>query len=405
MKEKQCVIKFTQKECFDILKNLIVHKKANNKTYTLILMWLTGLLGKKNYAHLRSIAGGNIIATDINSNTDELIELVHEIIIELMYEKVNYGGKGIGLKHKVGWEGMTITNKVTGESEYKDIIGNEGRAVAFIYTAFKNILYKTLGKNYRGEVNYSNYYNISKRPDMIAFRERLIQEEDPGAVTPEVIEKLKLEGFFPGVHPDSGENWFDIRLYQYRNIYSLGNLRNFTTLSEEIETKGAVISELSRLTNPENYKKVIYEYIVDILNSTSIPKLNREFLKCYYEIPTVIELYNTKKVFNSDMVLFFEMYPDYKKILKVKRLFYSGKRRHVIWMDNNSIVESSKIYKESTTMLKLLLAPLLDKIHQKYEDDLDNAKGLTDFYKQPLDLGSDLHFMELTDVNLEDLYG
>jgi hypothetical protein len=240
---------------------------------------------------------------------------------------------------------------------------------------------------------------------MQEFRERLIQEEDPGAVTPEVIKKLKLEGFFPGVHPDSGEDWFNIRLYQYRNIYTLGQLRNFTELSEEIEVKGSIIYELSNLTCPEKYKKFIYEHIVTLLNSSIIPKINREFIKCYYGIPCVVDIYGNKKVFTPDMVLFFEMYPDYKKILKVKRIHYSGKRRNVKWVDNESIVEKSKLFKESIRMLKKLLSPIMDKMHQKYQDDLDNARELMELYSEPVDMGEDLHFSEMTMISLEELNG
>jgi len=402
---KQIVKKFTPKESFDILKNLIVGNKATQDTYTLILLWLTGLLNRRNHAHLRSVAGGNIIATDIRSNSDELIELVHEIMIELMYSKINYGGKGIGLKYKVRWDDIPTTNKVTGELELKPIQGNEGRVVAFIYTAFKNILFKALGKNYRGEISYSNLYNIKKHPDMIKLRERIERETDTGATTPELIAKLKGEGFFPGVHPESGESIFDIKMYQYRNIFSLGYWRNYTELTEEIDTKGSIIREVTNLTSPDNYKKFLYEQILLILNSTKLPKLNREFLKCYYGIPTVVELYEKKIIYVPDMVLFFEMYPDYRKVLKVRRISYSGKRRNVKWIDNISIVEQSRLYKESSQMLKHLLTPILDYVHQKYQDDLEMANELRCAYTEYLsDIGGDMQFSDMTNMGIGEVH-
>lgn len=405
-KSLNIVKKFTAKESFYILKDLIVDKKASQDTYTLILLWLTGLLHKRSYAHLRTVAGGNIIALDITANTDELIELVHEIIIDLMYSKINPGGKEIGLKYKVGWNEIPITNKVTGEVIYKSIDGNEGRVVAFIYVAFKNILFKALGKNYRGEIPYSNLYNISKRPDMMAFRERVLADTDTGVTTPDLIRTLKAEGFFPGTDRASGESMFDIRLYQYRNLYSLGHRRNYTELTEEVDLKGSIVAELQNLTNPEGYKKAIYEQIVNILNSDKMPKINREFLKCYYQIPSIIEVYGKRKIYTPDMVLFFEMYPEYKKVLKVKRLSYSGKRRNIRWIDNENIVEQSKIYKESTQQLRKLLAPILDHIHQKYEDDLAAANELRHGYTDYLtDVGADLHFAAMTEIDFGEVYG
>jgi hypothetical protein len=373
------------------LKDLIVHKKATNDTYPLILLWLTGLLNKRSYAHLRSVAGGNIIARDINSNTDEIIELVHEVIVELMYAKINHGGKGIGLKHKVGWEGMTITKD--GESEYKPIEGNEGRAVAFIYTAFKNILFKALGKSYRGEIPYSNLYNIRKSKKMEDLRARMEQETDTSITTVDLITKLKEEGYD------------DALLFQYRYIYSLGSFKNFTDLSEEIELRGAIQQELSSLTDVGNYKKVIYDQMITILNSTSMPKINREFLKCYYNIPTIIDIYGTKKTYISDMVLFFEMYPEYRTILKVKRIAYSGKRRSVKWLNDENIIDKSKLYKESIAYLKRLISPTMDFIHQRYQDDLDCARGLSEAYNKYTQFGGDLHFIDQTDMKIEDLSG
>ncbi len=401
IKTDNIVRKFARKECFDILKRLIVDNKADQDTYMLILLWLTGVLNKRQYAHLRTISGGNIIARDINSNTDELIELVHEIIIDLMYSKINYAGKGIGLKYKVGWKEMPITNKVTGEVEMIPTEGNEGRAVSFIYTAFKYILSKTLGKNYRGEIPYSNLCNIRKTDEMLGFRARVEKEEDTGVTTPELIETLKKEGWFPGSHKDSGEDMFDIRLFQYRQIYALGTRNIFTELTNEIQVREAVSQELESLVSPDLHKKTLYEQIVSILNSNAMPKLNREFLKCYYGIPSVIEVYGVKKVFEPDMVLFFELFPEYKQILKVKRIFYSGKRRNVKWVDNESIVDSSQIYKESTAMIKKLIAPRVAVAHQKYQDDIDSAQDLVHTFNQPLGLGSDLHFVELTDIDLE----
>jgi len=393
--------KFTNKECFNILKDLIVHKKAGKDTYTLIMLWLTGLLNKRQYAHLRTLAGGNIIAKDINSNTDELIELVHEIIYELIKETVDYAGVKKGLRHKVAWDEIPITNKVTGEVELVPIEGNEGRIVSYINTAFRYILPKVLGKSYRGSVNYSNYNNISKKEEMIKFRERLLEEDDPGAVTPDVIKKLRLEGFFPGKCPESGEDMFDVRLYQYRNIYSLGDLRNFTALTEEIEMKGSLLKDLKALTSADKHKKFLYEQIITILNSDIMPKLNREFLKCYFGIPSIIEFDGTRKVFDCDMILFFELYPEYKKVLKVKRISYSRRRRNIKWVNDENIIPSSQLYKDSISMLKKLLAPAIDMTHQEYQNDLESARELIHAYNQPLDLGSDLHFIEMSEVDLE----
>jgi len=404
MNNNNIVRKFTSKECFKILKDLIVYKKANQDTYTVILLWLTGVMNKRRYSHVRTIAGGNIIATDIRANTDEIIELVHEIIYELIKVTTDNVNKKKGLQYKIAWDSIPIKSKDSEEISYIPVEGNEGRIVSYIHLAFlKYILPKTLGRSYRGSVNPSYYTSVAKREEMQAFRERLLKEDDPGAITPEVIKTLKLEGFFPGVHPDSKEDMFDIRLYQYRSIYALGDLRNFTTLTEDIEVKGSLLKDLKDLVNPDKYRKVLYEQIITILNSELLPKINREFLKCYFGIPSIIEAYGKVKIFDSDMVLFFELYPEYKKILKVQRIFYTGKRRSVKWLNDSSIIPSSSIYKNSISLLKKLLASRVDYVCQKYRDDLDSAQEIIHSYDQPLDLGSDLQFLEMCDIDLEEI--
>lgn len=392
------VKKFTSKECFNILKELIVHGKASKDTYTLILLWLTGVFSYRQYAYLRTLSGGNIIARDINSNTDELIELTHEIILELITHKINRQGKKIGLRYKVSWDEIPITNKVTGEVQMLPIEGNEGRVVSFIYAAFKNILFKSLGKSYRGSVDYSSLYAIRKSKIMEDFHSAIKEETDTGIVTPEVIQNTINNHYFEGVHKSSGQSKFDILLYQYRYIYSLGYQKNFLELTEEIAQVGAVKQELDSLTSADIYRKILYEEIMSALNSEVMPKLNREFLKCFYGIPCFISIENISKSFIPDMVLFFDMYPEYKQVLKVKRISYSGKRRKVKWIDDNSIVDKSKLYSNSHEMLRKLISPRLEELQSQYSEDLSKAKDMVLSYDQPLGLGSDLYFSEMTSI-------
>lgn len=382
------VRRFTAKESFAILKDLIDKGKATDETYTLILLWLTGLLNNESYAHLKAVSGGNIIVHDINSNTDELIELVHDLVLELMYHKVNELGKGIGLKYKVSWDCIPIRDKTTKEiTHHLPIEGNEGMVVSFINRAFRNFLYKCLGKSYRGEISYSNLYTLKHTTRMIELRERLKEEVDTSITTPELIKKLKEEGYE------------DATLFQYRYIYSLGSWKNFTEMTEDTMMRGSVNQQLENLTSTDNYKKILYEQMVQVLNSDLMPKVNREFIKCYYGIPSLVKLGRFKKIFEPDMVLFFEMYPDYKKILKVKRISYSGKRRNVKWVDKEDLIQHSIIYKESHAMIRGLLTPAVDSVHAQYSENIASANDiLSSFNANTSKWGSDSYFNEMTDL-------
>lgn len=381
---------YTHKECYDILKELIMNHKADNRTYKLILLWLVGLFNKKQYSHIKTLSKGSISIDNINKNTDEIIELVHEIILELLHSKEYPDGSGSGLKYRINWDYIEVKNKKTGDIDIIDVHdGNEGRVVSYIYSTFMFILYRSLAKSYRGDVSYTHLTPIKKSPEMQELRARMEVESDTGITTPDLIHQLKDEGFS------------DELIYQYRYIYSLGYSKTIMELTEEIETRSAVIDELNNLTDTDKYSKQLYEIILDILNSHSMPKINRELLKCYYKIPTVITVYGKKKSFTPTMLLFFEMYPDYKKVLKVKRISYNGKRVDVRWVNNESIIESSEIFKESLSMLEELLKPELAKFHDSYLDNISSARELLHAYNNINTIGEDLYFKELTSRGLK----
>lgn len=382
---------YTHKECYDILKSLIMDHQADNNTYKLILLWLVGLFNKKQYSHIKTLCKGSINIDDINKNTDEVIELVHEIILELMHSKDYPDGNGSGLKYRVNWDYIEVKDKKTGKMEEVQVQdGNEGRVVSYIYSTFLFILYRALAKSYRGDVSYTHLTPIKKSKRMQELRKRMESETDTGITTPDLIFQLKDEGFE------------DELIYQYRYIYSLGYNKTTMELTEEIETKSAVLTELDNLVSPDKYSKQLYELILDILNSDKMPKINRELLKCYYKIPSVISVYGAKKSFTPSMILFFEMYPDYKKVLKVKRISYKGKRMDVRWVNNESVVENSEIFKESLTMLEQLLKPELAKFHDRYLDNISSARDLLHAYTSINSVGEDLYFKELTSKGLPD---
>ena len=76
------------------------------------------------------------------------------------------------------------------------------------------------------------------------------------------------------------------------------------------------------------------------------------------------------------MVLFFEQFPEYKSILKVKRLSYVGDKTYVRWTDKNNIIPYSEIYIESHDALKKVLLPKLQELKGKHEENIASANDI-----------------------------
>jgi hypothetical protein len=377
------VRKFTNIEAYDLLKDLIVKHKFHKDLYIMFGLWLSNLLNKRQFSYLKELCGGSINTTCFESNRIEYQELIQDIVLEFITFKKDPNGNIRGLVTKISWDKVPILDKKTKTiSGYEPLEGNHGKIVAFIKGAFINCLYKCLSKSYRGDVNYSNLYTSKKlskgkETELSRLKERMTDETDTSITTLELINKLKLEGFS------------DVVMFQYRYVYSLGNHKAFTELTDEIIIRASIIKEIKELASTDKYKLLVYEELFNILNSKLMPKINREFLKCYYGIPTVINFWEVKKFFNNDMAFFFEQYPEYKQVFKVKRVSYAGGRRVVTSYDKSEIIKESMLYKESHTMLKELLRERLLHLQDSYSNDLCDVntliKGLDVFSSSILD--------------------
>ncbi len=363
---KNIVKKYSNLEAFNILKSLIKDRNVTKEVYTLIGLWLTGLLSSKQYAHLRTLTRSNINVFNFDDNTEAYKDLVQDLLLEFVSFKITET-KSMGLRFKVAWDFLDVKDDKGNVIGQEPVKGNEGRVLKYIYIYFLNILYKCLGKSYRGGVSCSNVSSIKKREDIVSLRERMMNETDASITTYSLIKQLRKEGFT------------DDTIHQYRYAYSLGFLKNFTELTDEIVLKGSIHHEIARLTASENIQKSIYEYIFKALNnhSTKIPLVYREFLKAYYNLPSsVIDSNGKTKVFESNLVLFFEQFPEYKSVLKVKRLSYVGDKTYVRWTDKNNVIPYSEIFIEAHEALKQELMPHLLELKAKHEENIESANDI-----------------------------
>jgi len=76
------------------------------------------------------------------------------------------------------------------------------------------------------------------------------------------------------------------------------------------------------------------------------------------------------------MLIFFEQYPEYKQVFKVKRISYAGGRKIVSSADKDSIIKESSLYKESIQMLKAIISPRLAEIRDTYGSDIVDSRSL-----------------------------
>jgi len=372
------VKRFTNIEAYELLKDLIVRHKFHKDLYIMFGLWLSNLINKKQFSYLKELTGGSINTTEFKQNKLEYQELIQDIILEFISFRRDPNGELRGLVTKISWDKIPIIDKATKEViRWDPLEGNHGKVVAFIKGAFINCLYKCLAKSYRGDVNYSNLYtskkkNKDKETELSRLRTRMLEETDTSITTLPLIHKLKLEGFS------------DVTLFQYRYVYSLGNHKTFTELSEEIIHRASILKDIKDLSSSEKYKLFLYEELFNVLNSKLLPKINREFLKCFFRIPTVINFWEIKKFYENDMLIFFEQYPEYKQVFKVKRISYAGGRKIVSSTDKDSIIKESSLYKESIQMLKTLISPKLSDIRDTYGSDIVESRALYSGLNQPM---------------------
>ena len=102
-------------------------------------------------------------------------------------------------------------------------------------------------------------------------------------------------------------------------------------------------------------------------------KVHAEFLKAYYKIPSIVKYQGKNKLYETDMFMFFEQFPEYKNILKVKRLSYAGGRRIVSYANSDLIYRESSLYKDAHKQLKGLLQPYIETLKDCYLNDLEDV--------------------------------
>jgi len=385
------VKKYTNKESLHILKELLVHGRATNELYTLLGLWLTGLISKPQYSHLKHICNNSIDVFNIRNNHKDYQELINDIILEMITVKLDGMGEEKGYKHKISWDKVPM-KQPDGSFIYLQLEGNEGKIVSYIFRGFKQMLYKVLGKHYRGGISYSEIYQQKKKnTELQRLRERVKDELDSGIMTFEMCQQLKSEGFD------------DETMSIYRYAYSLGRLRSYTTLTEKVEVKHSLDKQVSGKEPAELMKKKIYDEVFNILNSKLMPKKHREFLKCFYEIPSiVVDDYGRKKLFTPSMYIFFEQFPEYNKVLKAKRIAYHSTRKIVKYVDNGHTLKNSKIFKESHEMMRALLKPRLISILGEYKDKSEDSTVFKSFETNNHNLWSE-DVIEDPEENEEDL--
>lgn len=319
------VIRFTNEETKEIIENIVRFGKNDIRIYSLILIWLTSFLNNKHFKILRNLSGGSIFVHDFDKNTEEIKTITHDILVALCRTGENKKGF-TGLKYKLHWD------------------WRENQIIAFVYTFVKYTLYQCISRIYRQSKASNNLYNERRKPEMIRICKIAAAMSDPSLTAVESIAEIKRHGIS------------DDELYTYRHLFAMGDFDNFCSLTDDllnkIEGNDAILEQIED-NQESNKKKEIYDIITQVVNSPDIEKKERDFLKSYYQIPTISynQITNEMYEFTQDLTDFLKYNPEY--VLDFCDIENPEKIPKNPWKKLNlTKVDSSCIYKNSHAQVK-----------------------------------------------------
>lgn len=329
------VVRFTNEETKEIIENIVRFNKNDKRIYALILVWLTSFYKNRHFKILRNLSGGSIYVHDFDKNTEEIKTIVHDIIVALC--KTGENKKGLtGLKYKIHWD------------------WRENQIIAFVYRFVMFSLYQCMSRIYRHSKASNNLFNERKKPEMQFINKLASSMSDPSLTAVESIEAIKTQGIS------------DQELYTYRHLFAMGDYDNFCSLSDDLLNKiegSDLIMEHIEDQKESNKNKEIYDVVTELVNSNEIDKVSRDFLKAYYQIPTIT--YNAftqeKLEFTQDLGDFMKYHPEYIREfcdLEEKAKIPKNPLKKI----NMKKVFSSNIYNKSHEKIKTIIEPQLKKL-------------------------------------------
>lgn len=322
------VIRFTNEDTKEIIENTVRFGRSDKRIYSLILIWLTSFYKDKRFKILRNLSGGSIFVHDFDKNTEEIKTIVHDIIVALC--RTGENKKGLtGLKHKIFWD------------------WRENQIIAFVYRFVMFSLFQCMSRVYRQSKASNNLFNERKKPAMQKINKIASAMSDPSLTAVESINEIKKHGVS------------DEELYTYRHLFAMGDFDNFCSLSDDllnkIEGSEASLNQIEE-AEEQNKSKKLYDIVALVINSNDITKTVRDFLKSYYQIPTISEnaITGEKFEFTQDLGDFIKYHPEY--VFEFCDLENTQKiPKNPIKKLNISKVDGSNIYKEAHEKIKDVL--------------------------------------------------
>lgn len=330
------VIRFTNEDTKEIIENTVRFGRSDKRIYSLILIWLTSFYKDKRFKILRNLSGGSIFVHDFDKNTEEIKTIVHDIIVALC--RTGENKKGLtGLKHKIFWD------------------WRENQIIAFVYRFVMFSLFQCMSRVYRQSKASNNLFNERKKPAMQKINKIASAMSDPSLTAVESINEIKKHGVS------------DEELYTYRHLFAMGDFDNFCSLSDDLLNKiEGSESSLNQIEESEEQikNKKLYDLVAEVVNSNEVTKPIRDFLKAYYQIPTISEnaITGEKFEFTQDLGDFIKYHPEY--VFEFCDLEDKQKvPKNPIKKLNIYKVDNSNIYKLAHEKIKDILTSEMKKIN------------------------------------------
>ena len=338
------VVRFSNEETKEIIENTVRFNKSDKRIYKLILIWLTSFYKNRHFKILRNLSGGSIHVHDFDKNTEEIKTIVHDIIVALC--KTGENKKGLtGLKHKIFWD------------------WRENQIIAFVYRFIQFSLYQCMSRIYRHSKASNNLFNERKKPEMQFINKLASSMSDPSLTAVESINAIKKHGIS------------DEELYTYRHLFAMGDYDNFCSLSDDLLNKidgnDNIMNQIED-QKKSNESKEVYDMITEIINSNELDKTSRDFLKSYYQLPTISTNEFTGEIFEftQDLGDFMKYHPEYIKTfcnIEEKSKIPKNPLKKI----NMEKVENSDIYKFAHEQMRKITEPKIKKLKSTIDMDFE----------------------------------
>jgi hypothetical protein len=341
IKKQKTVNKLDTNALYEAIIQSIVYRnpKADNLLIVQgILAWLNSYRGSIPYiGYLADYKGINIFDRKnlYTTNTEGIKELVNTLFYEMFKIWQTSNGQCRGLAFQL-----------------REDAKNPRMVIAFTMQFVKFKLYSLCPRMKAGVTFGSTHYdsihsctNLKKNNLKEKFKliESIIKEDadergiayDEGALQNETILKLEHFGFAPEL------------LVLYR-VSKYGIEKNNVYLSDDMSSKLVHIEE-QNITD----KFFTGDKASDLLLMSDLTFLEKCFVGAFFHIPVALQYHRKTEYVKMDWQLFFNTFPEYRRIFVSERIKYSGGRPRKSYIPaNENIIKECQLYKTVIEKLK-----------------------------------------------------